>query len=415
VVRDSEAPIESDDEPILDAADVESYIHDFSFKVGEPKLVGTELEWLVFDKVRQVVPPEHTLATLGDLSLRGSVSAEPGGQLELSSMPTDLETCVSDAVNDMSKIRDRLTAASIDLVGLGLNPYDSPHLYREVPRYLAMREAFDRVNDAGNWMLCNTASVQIAVDAGREGDQEHSFRRRWHAANAIGPIMVAAFANSPTARNRLTGWRSTRQSIWMQIDPSRTSPPTQDEDPRLAWTRYALDAKVVCIRRSAGEPWSAPEGLTFRRWINDGSPRRPTLGDLRYHLTTLFPPVRPRGYLELRMVDAQRDNNWIVAVAVAKALLDDAHALDLAMESAEPLTDRSVRPDRNPWVDAAKHGLSDHLMGKGAVKCFEAALAALARMGTSAKILTMVQNFTDIYVYRGRCPADDLIDTYRGN
>jgi glutamate--cysteine ligase len=415
-MRDPEPISQIDDRPILSEADVELYVNNFSFKIGEPKLIGAELEWIVLnqDSADIRIPPERTMAIIGELPLRGSLSCEPGGQLELSTIPADLQTCISDTMQDITRIENALATENIKLSGLGLNPYNLPHLYLDKPRYTAMQQAFDRANDAGRWMLCNTASVQIALDAGQDGGKEHDFRKRWRAANAVGPILVAAFSNSPVARRRLTGWRSTRQAIWSQIDLSRTKPPPQDMDPCRAWTSYALDAQVVCIRRPEGEAWTAPPGLTFGKWIADGSPHRPTLADLRYHLTTLFPPIRPRGYLELRMIDAQCGYNWVVAIAVTKALLDDTEAIDLAMEAAEPLNDRSSSAWQNPWLEAARCGLSDPMLGKAAIKCFEAAQASLSRMAVSSEISTAVQQYADTYVYRGRSPADDLIEIWHG-
>ena len=85
------------------------------------------------------------------------------------------------------------------------------------------------------------------------------------------------------------------------------------------------------------QPWTAPAGLTFRDWLRGGGERPPTLEDLSYHLSTLFPPVRPRGHLEYRVIDAQPGDGWIVPAAVVTALLDDEAASQAAMAAAEAL------------------------------------------------------------------------------
>lgn len=99
----------------------------------------------------------------------------------------------------------------------------------------------------------------------------------------------------------------------------------------------------MCVRRDGG-PWDVPEGLTLREWSRELVPRPPTREDLDYHLTTLFPPVRPRGHLELRMIDAQPgDDGWIVPLAVTAALFDDPEATETAY--------RAVKPWRSaPWA-----------------------------------------------------------------
>jgi len=399
-----------EDQPIRDLKDAEAYIADVSFRIEEPKLTGVELEWLVRKAGAPTLPvaPEPVISAAVAVGVDGVPSIEPGGQLELSSKPADFETCVFRTIDDMAKLRSAVAGIGIELIGVGLDPYRQSQMYLWSSRYRAMREAFDRDGDCGTLMLCNTASVQVCVDAGQEDGSDSDFRRRWSIANAVGPLLTAMFANSPGMNGRATGWRSTRQAIWMQIDQSRTKQPEQGPDPRLAWVNYALNARVICIRADCNGRWNVPIGLTFRRWITDCLPRRPTFGDLSYHLTTLFPPVRPRGYLEMRMIDAQPQDNWIVPLAVTVALLDDAKASDVVMESVELMNIRSVKAGVSPWILAARYGVRHALIRPVASKCFDAAMTALARMGVHMEIQASVRSFGERYVFRGRCPADDL-------
>ena len=114
---------------------------------------------------------------------------------------------------------------------------------------------------------------------------------------------------------------------------------------------------------STSGAWDVPEGLTFRDWTRSREPRPPTREDLDYHLTTLFPPVRPRGHLELRMIDAQPgEDGWIVPLAVTAALFDDPEAAETVYRTVKPLAERAGPgpAPRNPlWRDAARHGLTD--------------------------------------------------------
>jgi glutamate--cysteine ligase len=408
---------ETDARPLFNDADAEAYVAETSFIPSVSGHIGVELEWLVYDRQDRgrFVPPDQLLRIVTHPTVSGQLSTEPGGQLELSSMPAELETCIARSRSDILSLQNSVMAAGLRLEGFGLDPYRQPCLQVDVPRYNAMLEAFGPANLPGKWMLCSTASVQVSIDAGQKSSPTGDFSDKWFAAYAIGPILIAAFANSPIANSTFTGWRSTRQATWMQIDHSRTSVPAMAIDPRLAWARYALDARVICIRRGNNQPWTAPRDLTFRQWVVDGRPRRPTLGDLRYHLTTLFPPIRPRGYLELRMIDAQRGENWIVPVAIVSALLDDAEAVDAVLDIAEPLTARASRSGVSPWVSAARDGVTDPLIRQLTVKCFDVALSSLSRVSGTGDIRNVVERFADTYVYRGRCPADDLMENFCGS
>jgi glutamate--cysteine ligase len=210
---------------------------------------------------------------------------------------------------------------------------------------------------------------------------------------------------------------STRQLRWAQIGAGRAGAPVLDADPRGAWARRVLDAPVMCVR-SDGGPWEVPEGLTFREWTRSRTPRPPTSDDLDYHVTTLFPPVRPRGHLELRMIDAQPgDDGWIVPLAVVAALFDDPEAAETAYRAVKPLAERSLglpAPHNPLWFDAARDGLADPELCEAARICFAAALEALPRLGATTEVTDAVAAYRDRYVVRGRCPADDLLDRLLG-
>jgi glutamate--cysteine ligase len=276
-----------------------------------------------------------------------------------------------------------------------------------------MEEFFDREGPWGRQMMCGTASVQVCLDAGDDSAGPSGYRSRWRLLHAIGPVLVAAFANSPLRNGEPTGWRSARQQVWANMDPGRTRAPAwADGDPRDAWTAYALDAELMCVREPGAQDWTAPSGVTFRDWLRaDGSGRlrAPTAEDLDYHLSTLFPPVRPHGHMELRMIDAQPGDGWIVPAAVVTALADDPRAAGIALAAAEPIWDGS--PDaQQPWLRAARCGPADPVISRASKRCFEAAGSALARLGAPAAVRRAVSDFTERYVLKDRCPADDQLD-----
>lgn len=405
--------------PTVTEAELEAHLRGICFKTGPPRRLGVEIEWLVHDAHRPRCPvePSRMLAAadaLRTLPLTSRLTFEPGGQLELSSLPAaSLTACVESVAADLARVRPALRALGLGMAGHGHNPWHAPRRVLRAPRYNAMEAYFDRWGTAGRSMMCATASVQVCVDAGHEEPGPLGLGRRWLLAHLLGAVLTAAFANSPTSEGCPTGYRTTRQAVWSRLDPARTLAPPQDGDPRAAWARYVLDAPVMCIRAAEG-PWDAPEGLTFRKWIRSRLPRPPTREDLDYHVTTLFPPVRPRGHLELRMIDAQPgERGWVVPLAVTAALFDDPEAAERAYRTVKPLAETAGDrpPPRNPlWRRAARDALTDPELHSAAAACFAAAQEALPRLGASADILAAVAEFTDRYVARGRCPADDVLD-----
>jgi glutamate--cysteine ligase len=412
-------------EPLTERA-AEEQVHGICFKTGPPGRIGVELEWLVYDgrdpgspvDQQRVATALAGIGSPGALPGCGRLTTEPGGQIELSSAPAvGLAACISTAFHDLAAIRQAVRPAGLCLAGQGLDPLRSPRRVLDLPRYAAMEEFFNRDGPWGQLMMCSTASVQVCLDAGEEGNGLTSFDWRWRLLYAIGPVLVAAFANSPLQRGRPTGWKSTRQRIWSRLDPGRTRAPAHAEPPtagarpnghadhRAAWVQYVLGAEVMCVRRSGTETWSAPAGLTFRDWLRGAGERPPTLGDLTYHLSTLFPPVRPQGHLEVRVIDAQPGDDWVVPAAVVTALLDDPIAGQEAMAAAETLW---AAPD--PWLRAARLGPADPVVAAASRRCFAAAQAALPRLGAPAHVREAVAAFTERYVLRDRCPADDRLE-----
>jgi glutamate--cysteine ligase len=148
------------------------------------------------------------------------------------------------------------------------------------------------------------------------------------------------------------------------------------------------------------------EPLSFGDWGARGHELGwPTLDDFEYHLTTLFPPVRPKGWLELRMIDSLPDPWWRVAAAVGTALLEDGDAGAAALEavSAPPVGEGVAEH----WRSAARHGLADPALRAAAARVFPAALEGMARLGADRTTVAAAEAFHDRFVARGRCPADE--------
>ena len=387
----------------LTPADVHDHVRRHCLAPGAPpSRVGVELEMLTF-----VAGDSDCRPSAADLvdAVDGlpRITLEPGGQVEVSSPPqADPASAIEATATELAALRARLESAGIGTAAVGFDPSRPSRRILGGPRYDAMEAYFEGDGGAGLAMMSATASIQVNLDL---GDAE-TLPRRWRLAHALGPVLVAAFANSPLAAGRPTGSRSARQQIWAALDRTRSAPALSSLPPADAWARYALAARVMLVRASGDHYSPVRDNLSFSQWMAEGHDLGyPTLDDFAYHLTTLFPPVRPKGWLELRMIDAVRDPWWQVAVAVTAALLDDPEAFDVA--------ERTSRPVADCWAEAAGHGLGHPALASAARTSFAAALDALPRLGLDRSTIAATEAFVDRYVDRGRCPGDDVLDAWK--
>ncbi|MGI8776760.1 MAG: glutamate-cysteine ligase family protein [Acidimicrobiales bacterium] len=390
--------------------DVRETLGDRCFSPESPRQVGVELEWLTVarhDQAARVAPESlaRAVAATGPLPGRGTVTFEPGGQLEVSAPPhTRIAEACSAAAIDVARARTAASGLDVDLVGLGADPVRPPRRVVDTPRYAAMEAYFDADGPAGRRMMANTAAVQVNIGVGPTTDDA---ARQWRLAHRLGPTLAAAFANSPLLEGRPTGFRSARLATWLALDRSRAAPVGWHRPGPEAWADYVLGARVMLIRPTPERFVALRSPLAFGQWVVEGHELGwPTHDDLDYHLTTLFPPVRPRGWLELRMLDALPDPWWQVAVAVTAALLDDPEAGDAAHLAV------SANGAGRRWVDAARTGLATPAIAASARSCFDAALTALERSGAGAALTSLVAAYAERWVDRGRCPADDVLDAW---
>jgi len=391
----------------LTLADVHEHVRRECFNPGDSTgRVGVELERLT------MVAGDHSLRpTQADLfgmidrltlPADARLTVEPGGQIEISSLPhLGPAAAIAATAADLCALEAALGAAGIRTAALGRDPARPDRRVVRGPRYDAMEAYFDGDGGAGGAMMCSTASVQVNLDLGEPA----GLPQRWRMAHALGPVLIAAFANSPLAAGAPTGARSSRQQIWALLDRSRSAPAVSLLSPADAWARYALAARVMLVRDRPDHFQAVRADLPFERWISEGHELGyPTLDDFSYHLTTLFPPVRPKGWLELRMIDAVPDPWWQVAVAVTTALLDDPEAFDTGERACGPISDC--------WSEAAVHGLAHPGLASATRICFEAAIDALPRLGVERLTIAAAEEFFGRYVERGRCPGDDVLDAW---
>jgi len=268
-----------------------------------------------------------------------------------------------------------------------------------------MAAYFDRRGPYGAAMMRRTCALQVNLDLGSAAD----LPERWLVANLAAPLLCASFACSPGP-----GAVSTRALAWQRLDPTRTGFPRRLLDgsgasPVEQLVEAAMAADVLLLRCPEG-PWEPGRpGWTFQHWLRDGHPRlgRPTGDDLRYHLSTLFLEVRPRGFLELRGIDALPAPLRAVPVVLLSGLIEDP----AARSAAAAALGRHLGALPELARRAATRGLSDPTLEALAAEVWPLALEGAGRLPPSyldAGHLRLAADFLDGYTLRGRCPADEL-------
>lgn len=396
-------PIEPPNDELSSANDAHRYVVDHCLTDGPVGTVGLEVEAHCFDLTDPMRRPgwdELTEIISGIPTLPGgsAVTVEPGGAVELSGPPMagPLPAIVAMQA-DRAALRAAFAQAGLGLVLLGADPLRPAKRVNPGPRYQAM-ETFFKASDtgaAGAAMMTSTASIQLNLDAG----PQEGWADRVRLAHALGPTMIAISANSPLLGGKFAGWRSARQHVWSQLDSARCGPVlgASGDDPASDWARYALKAPVMLV--NSPDVAAVTTWVPFADWA-DGrvmlGDRRPTHADLDYHLTTLFPPVRPRRWLEIRYLDSVPDAVWPAVAFTLVTLLDDPVTADIAAEATESVA--------TAWDRAAQIGLGDRRLADAALRCVQAA-AERAPAELEESMQQLMRS-----VEQGRSPADDFSD-----
>ena len=391
------------DSELTSSPEAAQYIADGCLTDGPLGRVGLELEAHCFDPADPYRRPSwdeitEVLELLPPLPGGSKVTLEPGGAVELSGPPEGGVAAAIGAMNsDQAVLRKAFANVGLGLVFLGADPLRPPKRINPGARYRAMEQFFAASDsgEAGASMMTSTASVQVNLDAGPQA----GWAARVRLAHALGPTMIAIAANSPMLGGEFSGWVSTRQRVWGQMDSARCGPilGASGDDPGTDWARYALKAPVMLVNNP--DAVAVTHWVPFAHWV-DGrvllGDRRPTIADLEYHLTTLFPPVRPRQWLEIRYLDSMPDAFWPAVVFTLVVLLDDPAAADVAAEAVEPVA--------TAWDNAARLGLADRRLYEAANQC-----VALAAAKAPAELNDAMERLVRC-VEKGRCPGDDFAD-----
>ncbi|WP_374306263.1 glutamate--cysteine ligase [Methylocella sp.] len=270
----------------------------------------------------------------------GAISLEPGGQFELSGAPlATIHDTAAELDRHFDVLRKVADPLGIKFLALGMSPKwrldETPVMPKQ--RYGVMRRYMPKVGTRGLDMMFRTATVQANLDFSSEADMVKKLR----VSLALQPVATALFANSPFADGALNGFLSARSQIWLDTDPDRTGMlPFAFED-GMGFERYvdyALDAPMYFVKR--GEAYVDVAGQSFRDLLAGKLPglpgERATLSDWANHLSTIFPEVRLKRYLEMRGADAGPAPMLLALPALFVGLLYDEAALDAAWRLVRP-------------------------------------------------------------------------------
>jgi glutamate--cysteine ligase len=370
---------------------VESYLRAQCFRApapGAPLCFGAELELLALDAATHRVAPIRApdgrgthdaacavAARRGWMEQRsdkgasrfiapggGALTFEPGGQLEYASaVHSTIDAVVDELAAVQRLLEEHADERGIMLVAVGVDPENGPAdapLQLQAERYRRMAAYFDSLGCHGARMMRQTASLQLCLGGGDP-------MARWRVANAIAPWLVALFANSPRYAGRDTGCASYRAETWRGVDPRRTGI-FQGCDPVREYAAFALAAPAFLAGAEGDAP--VPFGALHDDAASDAA--------LATHLSTLFPEVRPRGYLELRSIDALDATQHAAAMVFAAGIVCDDVA---SADALELLGD----PSPELLHAAGRSALADPLLGLHASDLIEIAIAGGARQGSA--------------------------------
>lgn len=273
----------------------------------------------------------------------GSITLEPGGQFELSGAPlqTIFQTC-EELDKHLKLVREAGGPLGISFLGLGFSPLwtraGTPRMPKS--RYGIMTSYMPKVGSLGLDMMYRSATVQVNLDFSDEADMVKKMR----VSLALQPVATALFANSPFTEGKPNGYLSFRSAVWLDTDPARTGMLPFAFESGMGYERYvdyALDVPMYFVRRD--KRYIDTAGASFRDFLVGSLPRlpgsKPTLSDWSDHLTTLFPEVRLKRFLEMRGADSGSHRSLCALSAFWAGLLYHRPSLDAAYDLVKDWTE----------------------------------------------------------------------------
>lgn len=274
---------------------------------------------------------------LADDAGGGAISIEPGGQFELSGAPLDnLHQTCREANQHLAHVRQVAEPLGVGFLGIGMTPTWSRSDVPRMPksRYDIMTAYMPKVGSLGLDMMYRTSTIQVNLDFSSEADMVKKMR----VGLALQPIATAIFANSPFTEGKPNGFKSFRAQIWTDTDADRTGDMPFAFEEGFGFERYvewALDVPMYFVKR--GDTYFDVTGTTFRQFMNGALEGKipdasPNIGDWNNHLSTLFPDVRLKKYIEMRGADGGPWRRICALPALWVGLLYDSGVLDQAWD-----------------------------------------------------------------------------------
>jgi len=359
---------------------------------------------------------------LSDVTGGGAISLEPGGQFELSGAPvaTIHRTC-SELMAHLAQLRQVAEPLGIGFLGLGMTPNWSRSEMPVMPkgRYRIMTAYMPKVGKHGLDMMYRTCTVQANLDFSSEADMVKKLR----VSLALQPVATALFANSPFTEGKPNGLLSFRSEIWRDTDPDRSGMLPWAFEPGMGyerWVDYALDVPMYFVKR--GDRYIDVAGLSFRDLLAGKLAALPgeraTVSDWANHISTIFPEVRLKRYLEMRGADGGPWGRLPSLSAYWVGLLYDDACLDAAWDIAKDWTAEERQKLRD---DVPRLGFKAKIRDRDVLSLARETLA-LARAGLArrkkfdpygadeTRYLKPLEELAE----RGETTAEEMLQKYHG-
>ena len=366
-----------------------------------------------------IVEKGHVIALKRD---GGSVTLEPAGQFELSGAPLeDIHQTCCETIGHLNEVSAVAKELGVGFLGMGFQPKWARAEMPWMPkaRYQIMRDYMPKRGNLGLDMMARTCTVQVNLDFASEPDMV----RKFAVSLALQPIATALFADSPFTEGKPNGFMSFRSQVWSDTDPDRTGLLPFVFEPGFGYERYVdymLDVPMYFVYRDG--KYIDCSGQSFRAYMDGKLPalpgQKPTFTDFADHLTTAFPEVRLKRYLEMRGADGGPWNRLCALPALWTGLLYDQGALDAAWDLVKNWTlqqREQLRQDAPRLAFKAKVGNTS--VQEIAVQTLAIAAEGLRKRAVRNSNGADERIFLDPlieFTHAGICPAERKLALYHG-
>src|SRR3954453_6723432 len=387
-----------------------------------PRGIGALLEGMKLLLGWEPIMEKGNIIGLYDVTGGGAISLEPGGQFELSGAPVEnVHQTQSELMAHLAQVREIATPLGIGFLGLGMTPSWSREQIPVMPkgRYKIMTGYMPKVGSYGLDMMYRTCTVQTNLDFSSEQDMVKKLR----VSLALQPIATALFANSPFTEGKPNGYLSFRSEVWRDTDNHRAGVLPWAFEDGMGFERYvdyALDVPMYFVKRE--NEYIDTSGLSFRDLLKGKLPGhgnlRATQPDWANHVSTIFPEVRLKRYLEMRGADSGPWARLTALPAFWVGLLYDDTSLDAAWDLVKGWTaeERQKLRDDVPTqaLKAAIRGRSVRELAKECLALSEAGLKRRGFFDSHRRDETRYLEPLQESVARGTTPAEELLERYSG-